>query len=155
MKEIQLTHGRIALVDDILFAEFSKLKWSFHQGYAKRNFPKKTGGRVLMGMHRFIMNAQKGQEVDHIDGNRLNNQRSNLRICSHSQNQMNRAMAANNTSGFKGVVWDKNVNKWRSEIKINKIKKCSGYFVDKKDAAVAYNNAARKYFGEFARLNII
>lgn len=104
-------------------------------------------------MHRLIMNSKKGELIDHIDGNGLNNCRSNLRVCSHAENIRNRKTHKNNKSGYKGVCRDK--TRWRSRIAINgKVIPLGGYRTAL-EAAQAYNDAAPRFHGEFARLNII
>lgn len=105
-------------------------------------------------MSRFILRASRNLEVDHIDGNRLNNQRSNLRLCNSSQNKCNRGPRKDNTSGYKGVSWHKQRNKWTARIRIPYGKYISlGLFDDIKDAVTSYNEAAKKYHKEFAFIN--
>lgn len=104
-------------------------------------------------MHRLIMHCPKNKQVDHIDGNGLNNQKCNLRIVTQQQNGWNRGTSGKNRSGYKGVCWLKQNRKWLAKIVVNYDAKSLGYFNSKKDAARAYNIAAKKYFGEFAKLN--
>lgn len=104
-------------------------------------------------LHRLIMNATPGMLVDHINMNRLDNRRSNLRMCNKSENMRNRGKQANNVSGFKGVCLDKRRNKYKAEIKNGNTKKFLGYYATAEDAAKAYDEAATKYHGEFARVN--
>lgn len=94
-----------------------------------------------------------GEEVDHIDGNKLNNTRGNLRIASNAENKMNRDKQSNNTSGYKGVSFHKKYKKWRAIIGIQGKSIHLGYFSDAVEAAKAYDDSARKYHGEFARTN--
>jgi hypothetical protein len=101
------------------------------------------------------MKPDKGFVIDHLDGNGLNNQRNNLRICTVSQNSMNRNKTVKNKSGFKGVIWWERNNTWKAEIRHNKNKIYLGYYKNIIDAAKAYNAAALKYHGEFANLNKI
>jgi hypothetical protein len=107
--------------------------------------------RKRIWMHRFIMNTPDGMETDHRDMIRLNNQRYNLRTCTKAQNQRNRTKLSNNTSGFKGVTF--NNGRIQSQIKIDGKLIYLGTFPTPIKAAQAYNDAAIKYFGEFARLN--
>lgn len=107
------------------------------------------GKRV--SMHRFLLEAPPGHEVDHRNGNRLDNRRENLRVCSRSENQCNRGKTRGNTSGFKGV--GKKGNRWRASIKARKRRHGLGYFATPEDAARAYDQAAIQLHGEFARLN--
>ena len=103
--------------------------------------------------HLIIGKPKKGFVVDHIDGDKENNTRENLRICKQAENCANSKISKNNTSGFKGVSWNKALKKWHAYIMLNRKRIHLGYFKDKLEAAKAYNKAALKYFGEFARLN--
>lgn len=154
MKIIPLTQNRFALVDNEDYKKLSKQKWCVSSGYAV--YGRSKGKNPLhFKMHRIIMNAKKGEDIDHIDGNRLNNQKSNLRIADRTQNQMNRKIQVNNKSGYKGVTWCKRTNKWIVQIRVKTKTKFLGYYNDKKEAGKIYNENAIKYFGEFARLNKI
>lgn len=113
----------------------------------------RIGGKLLY-LHRVILNPVDGQMVDHINHDKLDNRRSNLRICTNRQNTSNQQLRSKNTSGYKGVVWFKDRQKWRAGIKVNYKFKHLGYFDDILEAAKAYDVAARKYFGEFAKLNL-
>lgn len=109
-------------------------------------------------MHRLILNAPNGVNIDHIDGNGLNNQKSNLRLCNQSQNEANSCISARNSSGYKGVSFsgkEYTHNPWRSRIRVHRIIHELGFFPTPEIAAIAYNNAALKYFGEYAKLNIV
>jgi hypothetical protein len=148
MKSIPLTQGKVAIVDDDRYDELSKTKWNYLSvGYARSG-----NGKILM--HRLIVGASRGELVDHIDGNKLNNQKENLRICTKSQNAMNSEKKSNNRSGYKGVAWSKQMQKWDVRIKANGRRVFIGLFDDVHDAAIAYNDSARFFFGEFAKLNI-
>jgi hypothetical protein len=158
MKEIQLTKGKVAIVDDSDFEWLSKDKWyCSNYGYAVRN--KKIPRQGMIWMHREITQAPAGMEVDHINGDALDNQKSNLRICTGSQNKENTRRRTNNQSGYKGVHWHKqpsghDLSKgWRAVIKKNKNTIHLGYFDNPVEAALAYDEAAKKYFGEFAKTN--
>ena len=157
MKQIPLSQGLFALVDDSDYEFLMQWKWTANKerktftAYRQSNQTKK---RTFIYMHRLIMNMpEKGVFVDHIDGNGLNNQRCNLRLCTNAENLMNRGANKNNTSGYKGVTWHKKISKWQSQIMLNRKNIKLGYFSDKTDAARAYNEAAKKYFGEFAKIN--
>lgn len=155
MKTIQLNKGKVALVDDGDFSWLSKYTWYFSDtGYAKTSLWE-DGKALQIRMHRLIMGAKRRQMCDHINGDKLDNRRENLRLCNNAENMRNRGMTAKNTSGFKGVYWDKGRRKWHAQIKIFYKQKYLGLFEDKKDAARAYNEAAKNAFGEFAHLNII
>lgn len=158
MKEIQLSQGKVALVDDEDFDRIKDFHWyarktgnTFYAAYKVKSKGKST----TFYMHRIILNAPSDIPVDHADGNGLNNQKSNIRLCSHSENMRNTKMFKNNTSGFKGVSWHKRSNKWRAVIKVNAKHKHLGLFQTDIAAANAYNDAAKKYYGDFARLNNI
>lgn len=158
MKAITLTRGFHALVDDEDFEELSKHKWyawvSKHTCYAKRTI-NINGKKTSVSMHRKILGITDSSiHVDHIDGNGLNNTRLNIRPCSCAENQMNRRAQKNNSSGFKGVTWDKRDRKWKAYIRVNKSQINLGYFQDKNKAAEAYDKAAKLYHGDFANLNL-
>ncbi len=153
MKEIRLTQGKVALVDDEDFEWLSKQKWNAHKiretWYATRH-----GADGSFYMHRVIMNAPTDKLVDHIDGNGLNNQKGNLRIASNAENLWNQGRHKNNTSGYKGIYLDKRCNKWAVQIRANRSSpQCMGYFETAEEAARVYDNAAKKLHGKFARLN--
>ncbi|MGU2415225.1 AP2 domain-containing protein [Burkholderia cenocepacia] len=155
MKEIFLTRGCTALVDDELFDELSKFRWATHKtGYAVRKsaHPTKSGEYIVLWMHREILGLSFGDGVmvDHIDGNRLNNVRANLRICTQAQNQWNRSAPGHNTSGFKGVSWKKDHGKWNARIQHNMKTVNLGYFGTAEDAYAAYCKAAAELHGRFA-----
>lgn len=106
-------------------------------------------------LHKLIMNAPPELVVDHVDGNKLDNRRQNLRVCTSSQNTFNQCVRANNTSGYKGVHWKKQNKIWVAYIHKNNQRIHLGHFGTAELAAEAYNEAAIKYHGEFARLNKI
>ncbi len=157
MKQIPLTQGQVALVNDVDYKYLNQWKWCYNQGYVVRNSRKSKTKRTIILMHRIIAERMslniKGKDIDHIDMNTLNNRRSNIRIATRSQNQSNRNKQQNNTSGYKGVGWKKQINKWQAYIAINRHQFHLGYFTSKIQAAKAYNEAAIKYFGPFAKLN--
>jgi hypothetical protein len=158
-KEIQLTQGIFTIVDDEDFEYLNQWKWFANlQGkkfYARRAITVSKGKQKTIFMHRFIMKPEKGMVIDHLDGNPLNNQKSNLRICTHADNMRNSKIPINNTSGFKGVSFFKKNNTYMSSIRFNDKKIYLGLFIDPIDAAKAYNAAALKYHGEFANINKI
>jgi len=104
-------------------------------------------------LHRIIMNAPDDKEVDHINGDKSDNRKCNLRLCDRSGNVFNRDKYKINTSGYKGITWNKSHRKWVSRIGINYDRLFLGDFDNKEDAARAYNEAAIKYHGEYAKLN--
>ncbi|AJA41418.1 HNH endonuclease [Geobacillus virus E3] len=103
----------------------------------------------LVRMHRYILNAPKGKDVDHINHVRHDNRKSNLRIVTRSQNNMNKGLQSNSTSGYKGVNFCKDRNKWKAVIKINGKNIHLGYFNNKEDAIKARKLVEEKYFGEY------
>ena len=132
--------------------------WQYQKGYAVNC--KRIGLRVLnkrktTPMHRFILNAPHDLEVDHINGDPLDNRKSNLRLCTRSQNSRNTKTPKTNTSGYKGVSWNKYHKKWSVRIRNGAKYEHGGYYDDKEMAAIRYNELAINYYGEFARLNII
>jgi hypothetical protein len=159
MKEIQLTRGKVAIVDDADFEELNCHKWQFNPlGYAHRIVSlTKNKHKTCLGfyMHREIFFLQKGETIDHINGNKLDNRKENLRICTFQENSWNRKIPRNNKSGYKGVYWRKKENRWVAAIKKDNKVYYLGFFKEKISAAKAYNQGAKKYFGKFARLNII
>lgn len=151
MKKIPLTQGQFAIVDDADFEWLSQWKWHYSIGYAYSKELKELGGKTLL-MHRLIMNTPKGMDVDHKDLDTLNNQRSNLRNCSRSENMANQ-VRVESSSGYKGVTRDRARNKWKTQLMFHGKNIFQERFDDKVDAAKAYDKAAIEYFGEFANLN--
>ena len=151
MKQISLTRGKFALVDDEDFEYLSQWKWCVDSlGYAYRSL---HPGRVWM--HRLINNTPEGFLTDHINGNPLDNRKQNLRTVTQAQNQINRTLQKNSTSGFKGVSWNTRCKKWVSKLYSNRQCIFLGYYKNLLEAVVAYNEAAKKYHGEYAKLNQI
>ena len=153
MKHIPLSKGAVALVDDDLYDELITVSWSLNSsGYAIHWYTNpKTGKRSGLLMHRYIMDAPPHLQVDHQDRNRLNNTRANLRFATKSQNQANKNIPKNNTSSFKGDVWNKGKYEARIGYKGRKIH--LGRFINPEIAAANYDAAARKLFGDFAGVN--
>ena len=161
MKAISLANGMTAYVDDDDFALISKYKWvacNQHGCWYAVTHPRPCKEHKSITMHRLVMNAQKGQQIDHKDRNGLNNCKNNLRFCNHQQNQFNQRKQKRITSSrYKGVHKSKTKGKWIASIglNVNRHKKIKylGTYNDEIDAAKAYNNAALCYFGEFACIN--
>lgn len=151
-RKISLTQNMVSLVSDTDFEWLSQRKWTFNphrSGYAMTQINGKT-----VYMHRLIMNAPKGLEVDHIDGDSLNNQRSNLRLATRAENARNsrRHRTTNALTKFKGVC-KSGGDRWIAQIRFEGKNHRIGPFDTDMEAAYAYDAAARLYFGEFARTN--
>ena len=145
--------GLFALVDDDYFLELSAFKWCVLRcGYPVRA-TWKNGVHRLMLIHRQILNVPLGAIIDHKNGNKLDNRRENLRVCTHQQNIYNCKRSKNNKTGFTGVCWDKSRNKFTAYISNNYAHIHLGRFDNAIDAAKAYNSKAIELFGEFANLN--
>lgn len=155
MREIPLTRGFMALVDDEDFDELSKHKWHIDaNGYAVRTqhtAPRPNRKTIALRMHRVLMGLDNadGRRVDHKDGNRLNNQRANLRICTGEENTRNQRIRKDNRTGFKGVV-KATGGFWRAQIHVNKKRFDLGLFESPEEAHGAYCKAALEKHGEFA-----
>jgi hypothetical protein len=154
MKKIPLTQGKYALVDDEDFAELSQYKWQYSCGYATRGVSRRDqrlGMPSKVNMQRQLLGYPKGMDTDHINGDKLDNRRFNLRACSHTENTRNRAKEIRNTSGYVGVHWHKVNKKWVAQIKVNQKVVYLGSFTSVKEAINTRREAAMKYFGEYAR----
>ena len=161
MKEIILTQGQIALVDDEDFERVSQYKWhavwklATRSYYATRTIPNKKE----LSIARFIINCKDiNKIIDHRNHNTLDNQRHNLRICTYSENSQNCMKQHDCTSIYKGVYWRKDQSKWAAQINPRNIfdqifHLGLGCFESEKEAAKAYDEAAKEEFGEFANLN--
>jgi hypothetical protein len=157
MKEIPLTQGMVALVDDEDFERLSQYKWyawkSGNAFYATRNITLRKGVQGQMKMHREILNlTDRKIYCDHINHNGLDNQKHNLRACTSSENQMN-TISKTGVSQYKGVCWYKQGETWAAQIMIHRKRIHLGCYDSEEDAAKAYDEAAKLYFGEFACLN--
>jgi len=156
MAQIKLTNAdAVALVDDSDLEFLSTWKWRLSPVgavYRASNHAPRSllMHRVLLG----VVNAGRTVFVDHADGNRLNNQRSNLRICTNSLNQGNRRVIQGRCSQLKGVTWHRKCQKWQAQIKVHGRSRYLGLFNSEEDAARAYLTAARDCFGQFAYSNI-
>lgn len=155
-KEILLTQGKVAIVDDGDFEELNKHKWWTNR-YGNRWYAGRieyqNGKAITFLMHRYIMNAPKGMEVDHKNDDGLDNTRENLRLATSSQNKCNISKRVTNKGAFKGVYWYVNRQKWQVYIQVNGKTVYIGSFNTAEEGARAYDKAAVQYHGEFARLN--
>ena len=157
MKLIALTQGKFAKVDDEDFGVLSSCKWYL---VTRENNIFYAINRSRVSMHRLILAATRNLQVDHINHDGLDNRRSNLRLCTHKENDRNRRLQRNNTSGFKGVSMVLKTGKWEAKVRYRDetgrvFNIVAGYFHDKRQAALAYNRKALEIFGKFAYLNKI
>lgn len=152
MKTINLTKGLVAKVSEEDFDYLNQWKWHFDGRYPARTaWDSMIKAERKVYMHRVIMEAQF---VDHINGDKLDNRRENLRAVTKSQNNMNQSQQKKQKhSKYKGVSWDKSRNKWMAYCKKDGKMNYLGRFTDENEAALAYNNKASELFGEFAKLN--
>lgn len=151
-KEILITRGEVTLVDDDIFEELSKYKWYLIDGFAGRTV-KKEDKRTTIYMHRVVVDAPKGLSVCHLNGNKLDNRRENLCLVKPSTRMHKRKPNLKHSSEYRGVYWAKDKRKWVSEIKVNKKHVRLGCFENEQEAAIAYDEAARKYYGLLAQTN--
>jgi hypothetical protein len=154
-KSITLTRGKFALVDDEDFEWLNQHKWHCSSsGYAIR---KEYGGRKdrkkNIFMHRLLMSTPEGQEVDHINMNRLDNRKENLRNCTRADNIRNGRVQRNNNSGYIGVSRYNQGRGWQASISVDGTSIYLGHSVNITEMAKKYDEAAKKYHGEFASLN--
>lgn len=163
---ITLTQGQVTVVDTE-DADLAELRWyaQFNPTYsggafvARRTVTNGNGKRRVEYLHRVILarvlghELATGESVDHANGNPLDNRRENLRLASRAENVRNQTRRADNTSGFKGVTWHKQRQRWQSRISVDGKKHSLGLFDNAEEAARAYDVAARELHGEFARLN--
>lgn len=150
MKEIPLSRGLVALVDDEDYEKLSQYKWHAKLScgifYAARSVKKEDGKRTTVYMHHDLIGKKKGFHVDHCDGNSLNNQRYNLSHVTPRQNAQNRHTPR--SSELPGVAWNKRSRKWQAQIGVNGKTKHLGYYTDEYDAYLAYRKAVKEHEGE-------
>ena len=162
MKQIELTQGQYALVDDKDYEWLNQYKWYACKErpgnfYAVRNSSGANGKRHTIKMHRQLLGLEYGdkREGDHWDHNTLNNCRNNIRICTHKQNGMNRKPDRNTSSRYRGVSWNTWAKKWVAQTTIDGERTHLGYYNDEEIAALAFDLVARKAYGKFAYLNFL
>ena len=158
MKKLKLSCGRFTLVDDDVFIWASKFYWCLGtKGCVQRSAKPEpeTGKRKTIILHRLINKTPSHLHTDHINGKRQDNRRCNLRTVTRSQNHQNSRPQKGSSSKYKGVGWDCCAEKWKAYIKIGNKMKSLGRYVHQIKAARAYNEAAIKYYGEYAWLNKI
>lgn len=163
MKEIELTQGKVAIVDDEDFDLVNRFKWyalcSGNTWYAVRKQTKKEtlqkmwvdkkDTRQLIHMHRFVMGMPSKVMVDHKNHNGLDNRKENLRLATNAENQHNRKISTNNKSGYKGVSYNRTDRVWIASIRNNGIRENLGRFKSPEEANMAYISAAIRIHGEF------
>lgn len=158
MKKIKLTRNKFALVDDEDFKWLNNHQWSTKKGVNTFYVQRRHKNKMIL-MHRIVIQKyekrylEDWEAIDHKDHNGLNNQKNNLRICTRSQNEMNKEKQKDCSSQYKGVCWDQNKQKWRTRIQIDKKRKHLGFFDSEIEAAHYYDFFAIQYFKEFKYIN--
>jgi hypothetical protein len=158
-KEIKLTQGQIAIVDNEDYDRVKGYTWFANNwtGSSKllsaKTWVEKGGKRHLVSLHRFLLNLPSNSSVLFRNDNPLDCRRSNMEIVTPKDACRTGRLKRNNTSGYKGVTWSTQKGRWRAFIKVDRRQIHLGFFDDPVEAAHAYDDAARKYFGKFARLN--
>jgi hypothetical protein len=153
-KTIPLTQGKVAIVDDEDYNKLIQFKWSARRDsksgtwYALHTYREGNGWKTIL-MHRKIVNASDGMDVDHENHNGLDNRKFNLRVCKHRYNCRNRRIQSNNTSDVAGVSWHKRDKKWMVYVRIDGKLKHFGYYSNLDEAIHVRHDAEKKYFGEF------
>lgn len=153
-RTIPLTRGLEAVVDAADYEALSAFKW--HASDRRANGSAYARAKInnkLVYMHRWLLAAPVGAEVDHINRDKLDNRRANLRVCAPEENRRNVGLTCANTVGFKGVRWVRTGRKWGASIYLDKKHVFLGVYATKEEAARAYDGAAREFWGEFAYLN--
>ena len=152
--KIPLTKGLFAIVDEEDYENLSRYQW-YVLGHKNKEYAARyVGNNKHLRMHRILLNAPDGIEVDHINGNRLDNRKCNLRLATRAENGRNRGKFKCKThSKYKGVTYHTRDKRWQGTIIINRRHIHLGYFDTEQEAALAYNDAALKFHGKFAKLN--
>lgn len=151
MKMIPLGKGKFATIDDEDYERINKHTW--HLTNQKKDYAARWEKKKAIFMHREILGISHGTVTDHIDGNGLNNQKSNLRPCNYSQNNMNARKRYGCISKYKGVSWDNKKRKWRVRIGFYRKRIRVGNYKNEIEAAIAYDRQAFNIFGVFAHTN--
>lgn len=154
MKQIKLTQGKYALIDDEDYELISRYRWVYSsKGYAITHNP--IDGRQWIWMHRIIMGTPNGSQTDHINRNKLDNRKINLRVCSASQNRINASSSKTFSSKYRGVSWNTLKKKWTSQIQLHGKRIFIGRFQSEIHAAMAYDIWAKELHKEFAICNFV
>ncbi len=152
---VPLTQGKVAVIDALDAETVSEYNWHAKQnGKRLYAFARTVGpsGKVHdIQMHRLLMGEPDNMDIDHVDGDGLNNRRNNLRLATKSENGRNRGANVTNTSGFKGVSWHKAAGRWLAQITVKRKNKYLGLYNTPEEAHAAYCDASKKYHGEFGR----
>lgn len=158
MKEIRLTQGKVALIDDAMWDRISYFRWFAHNNngnwYAVTGLTLPNGKRTTLKMHQLILGIPESF-IDHKDNNGLNNQIANIRFATSEGNNRNSKKRKHSTSSYKGVSWNTITRKWVAQIYVNGKNKYLGHFIPEHEhmAAMAYDLQAIEHYGEFANLN--
>jgi|SRR6266850_2177403 len=153
-KIIPLTKGQNALVDTVDFDRINQWNWSAsaYGNPTKFRAVRCVNDRIIL-MHHAVLELPGDTEIDHESGDGLDNRRKNLRLCTRQQNSFNKGRMSRNTSGYKGVSWDKRLSMWRAQIRTGGRSMSIGRHKTAEAAARAYDEAAKRLHGGFARLN--
>ena len=152
---VPLTQGKEAIIDKEDIDKVSQYTWfAVKNGcrYATTAARNAENRVVNIAMHRLIMDNPVGFEIDHVDGDGLNNTKLNLRLATRQQNAFNLKKPKNNTSGFKGVSWCQASNRWKATISVNRVRHHLGFYNTKEQAYQAYCQASERFHGEFGRI---
>jgi hypothetical protein len=150
MKKLNLTKNQFALVDDADYPELSKYKWTFNNGYASRFSTGEGKDRKIIYMHRLLVNPPTGLEVDHINWNRLDNRRRNLRAVTRTENMLNKPCYKKRADQtYKYITFNQRVQAWHAQLGKVKI----GTFHDERHAAMAHDMWAKSLYGKDSVLN--
>lgn len=148
--EMYDNNDNMCIIDKEDYEKVSQFYWGKYSG---SNYFCSCGGGSKKWLHRYLIGADFGEYVDHINNNCNDYRQSNLRICNNAENNRNRWLQINNTSGYPGVCWTKREQKWRARIKVDGREIHLGYFENKNDAIFAKRCAEEKYFGTFSYAN--
>lgn len=153
---VRMKGGQVALVDE---GDVEKVKgYTWHvdkKGYARTSLRREHGSRGVLMMHRLILGLKTGYpvQVDHKNGNKLDNRQENLRVATQGENARNRGKSGQSGNHYKGVKWHKRNKRWEARVTLNGVRVTKSGFKTEEEAARAYDEMAKKYHGEFARLN--
>lgn len=157
MKLILTKHGQEIVVDDDIYEQCNNRQWRVDKGGYARNNPWVNGKTVTVYLHRLVMKADSSKTiVDHINGDKLDNQRSNLRFVTQEQNKFNRKATVGTPCPYKGVTINSSSKRpYKADIFYRGVHHYLGVFATAEEAAQAYNEGSLKYHGEYGRLNVI